>query len=105
MGMIDLSSERIAGRAHWFLQAYAWDIDDAMIGRQVVGVKAACRSAQHAHLVLLKTSPDFKCVGWDCMVTADGTLVWFEGNSGLLRLARVLSSSWEIASAILNTWT
>ena len=52
------------------------------------GVKEAVQLALEAHRNL--PYPWLKVIGWDCMVTEDGTMVFFEGNLAAWRCPRRL---------------
>ena len=59
--------------------------ENPWIGRKLEGVKELAETLCRAHKELLKDLPRYTAVGWDCMKTDQGYVI-FEGNLSTARL-------------------
>lgn len=59
--------------------------DNKWIGRKIEGISELAETLCRAHKELLKMCPRYTAVGWDCMKTDQGYVV-FEGNLARERL-------------------
>jgi hypothetical protein len=60
------------------------------IGRKVQGVHKACEAAIAAHKSCNEEAGFLVAVGWDCMLTDDDKMVFFEGNLAMARAPRMM---------------
>jgi len=101
--LVHPESELILGPNQWFLRPQEWDHDPEAIGQRLPGVRGACATAAKAHQEALLHCPHWRTIGWDCMLTEKGDVVWFEGNVATVRLGRIMCSSWATLQVFVST--
>lgn len=85
--VIDVETETCISTLNWYCAAFKDQRRDYVLEkRKIPGVKLACEQALRAH----KNIPFgwLKMIGWDCMLTNKGEMVFFEGNFAAARLPR-----------------
>ena len=97
--LVDVETETITGTTPWYSAHFA-NQKKELVGLKIPGVKTALRQAVRAHELI----PHKWCraIGWDCMITRDGTPVFFEGNLAAHRVPRRVSLHYKIADLFLK---
>merc|ERR1711879_559370 len=96
---------RVLGPDQWWRNRHTQGVDDKIVGTVIPGIDKICAKAVAMHKVVLKLHPTRFLVSWDAMLTEDGGVVWFEGNTSALRLNRPLWSSWAFLLAFVQNYS
>ena len=90
--MIDPKTERACTLGDWYNPNFVGTTPTGL-GMRYPNVGEAVNLALHTHRNL--PYPWLNVVGWDCMVTEDSSIVFFEGNLAAWRCPRRLFLSWK----------
>jgi len=85
---VDVGTEKIASQVAQYCVYFNKKVAPGSIGRQIPGIQEACRLALASHKSANKEQPWLAAVGWDCMITEDDGIVFFEGNYACARCPR-----------------
>lgn len=85
---IDVGTEQIASQLAQYCVYFNKEVRTGPIGRKIPGIQEACRLAIEAHKNVNKEQEWLTAVGWDCMITEDSQVVFFEGNFACARCPR-----------------
>ena len=97
--LVDVETETVTGKVPWYSAHFATQ-ENKLAGFRIPGVKMACEVAIRAH----ENHPHKWCriIGWDCMITRDGTPVFFEGNLACFRAPRRVCLSYKNATSFVK---
>jgi len=101
--IIDIETETCVGTLNWYSPAFTKAPTDYLDNRRKIpGVKLAVQQAIRAHADM----PFDWCrmVGWDCMLTDKGEMMFFEGNFAGARLPRRIFLSFSHLFESVTQW-